>query len=784
MYIIASALLQSIVSAQPPQNIQFDHFSEEHGLPGDHVNCILQDKKGYLWFGTSKGLIKYDGYSFKILEQDPFNKNSLGTSTGRSLCNDIRGNIWVAGEGGVSKYDPQKEYFIPYWFDWYGPEHRSEIEHDSEYLAALPSTTINVVVSDKQGRVWIGTANGLCYLDSPSAKIVNLSSIISPDTLCNLWINCLMIDHNGLLWIGTNNGIDIYDRVHKKIKLFNPPDKNYAPTNKLVVCMLEDHSGNIWIGYSKEGIYRYSPSPGNSRIYQVSIAGRNSLPSNEVKSLFEDSHHTIWVGTNGGGVSAYQPYSDNFKTYLNDPDDKNSLSTNYIKNLFEDRSGALWVATRNGADVCYPTEKNFRFYPYHDKEQAPLWGICKDHNGKVFMTKNGLGVQAFDPATGTFRSYEVITPTQAKSIKYYWGGAYVNYYFGGAFEDSDGNLWVMTGNDEGLHKLDHKSGKFVAIYSKDGNTSVCMTEDLDKRLWIGTNRGLRCYDLKTKKYTTAEEIYPSTPELEFAHSFGQLYCDKDGILWIGGNSGLVILNTRTGKAKSVLQDTENPKSISSNGINCFYDDEKGTIWIGTTWGLDKFDKKTQQFIWYSVKDRLPDNEVFGIVADEKGNLWLSTEKGICKFTPPSSDNARPVCRNYDKSDGLPTDKFGPSIKGNDGTLYFNCNKGIVAFKPNELKDNPYAPPILITDLTVLNKPVAPNDSTSILKLPADETKEIKLSYRQNDFSFTFTALSYIHPEKNQYAYKLENFDKEWTYTDATKDLLIIQILIRENILSE
>lgn len=295
-----------------------------------------------------------------------------------------------------------------------------------------------------------------------------------------------------------------------------------------------------------------------------------------------------------------------------------------------------------------------------------------------------------------------------------------------------------------------------------------MAEDLDKRLWIGMNWGLKCYDLKTKRYSTAQGLYPNTPELEFAHSFGQLYCDKDGILWIGGDAGLVVLNTKTGKAKSYVQDPGNLNSLSSNSIYCFYDDGKGNIWIGTTWGLDRFDKKTEQFVWYTIKDGLPSNDVIGILSDENGNLWLSTEKGICKFTPPSTENTRPVCRVYNKSDGLPGDAFGSVIKGDDGTFYFTCNAGIVAFKPDELKDNPYVPPVLINDFSVFNKSVVPGDSTSILKLPVDETKEIRLSYKQNVFAFTFTALNYIHPEKNKFAYKLEGFDNAWIYSDATR----------------
>jgi ligand-binding sensor domain-containing protein len=170
--VVVLALIQLTSSAQPQKNIQFHHFSEEHKLPSHSYSSILQDKKGYIWFGTDwHGLIKYDGYTFKFFNQDPFDLNSLGSPNTRSLCNDIHGNVWIAGEGGVSKYDPHKENFIPYWYDWYGPQHKSEISHQSEYIAALPTSTITCVVGDEMGRLWIGTAKGLCFLILPQQKL-------------------------------------------------------------------------------------------------------------------------------------------------------------------------------------------------------------------------------------------------------------------------------------------------------------------------------------------------------------------------------------------------------------------------------------------------------------------------------------------------------------------------------------------------------------------------------------------------------------------------------------
>ena len=297
-----------------------------------------------------------------------------------------------------------------------------------------------------------------------------------------------------------------------------------------------------------------------------------------------------------------------------------------------------------------------------------------------------------------------------------------------------------------------------------------MAEDQHKRLWLGTNTGLKCFNLETKTYLAFQKLYPDTNQLS-EDVIADLYCDQQGILWIGGTfGGLTLLDTRTREIQIFKHDDNNLHSISNNVIYCFYDDGKGKVWIGTSAGLNGFDKKTKQFITYTIHDGLPGNSVTGIVADNSGNLWISGDEGICKFTPQDFNNKKAICRNYNMSDGLPGNEyyFNTCVKGDDGTLYFGSNAGLVAFKPEDLKDNSFIPPVVITDFSVLNKSNAPNDSAGMLKLPADETKEIRLSYKQNVFAFTFAALNYVHPEKNRFAYRLENFDKDWIYTDATK----------------
>jgi len=487
-----------------------------------------------------------------------------------------------------------------------------------------------------------------------------------------------------------------------------------------------------------------------------------------VTKLVEDSHQNIWAGMYGG-ISIYQPQTNNFKTFRAVANDIRSLRTDQIINLFEDTSGVMWIGTSgDGLNNCYTARKQFKVYQNYDKDfisHFPL-SLYKNHEGKIFMATFGAGVQEFNPASGIFKSYKVVLPN-SKITDY-------NFPYG-TLEASDGNFWVVSFND-GLHKLDRKTGKFTTIHSVSNNIdttvhypSNCIVEDMNKRLWIGTDNGLKYYDLNTKIFSGFENLYRDTNQLSSDAIVG-LYADKDGILWIAGTNGLTLFNTKTGQVK-IFRHDNNPWSVSNNHLNYFYDDGKETVWIGTKGGgLNKFDKKTERFVAYTTKDGLPDNTVYGILSDNNGNLWLSTNKGICKFTPASSEKNKVVCRNYNMSDGLPGDEhnFNTCVKGDDGTLYFAGIAGLVAFKPDELTDNTFIPPVVITEFSVLNKTVTPNDSTGILKLPADESKEIKLTYQQNIFSFTFSALSYVHPEKNQYAYMLEGFDKDWIYTDASK----------------
>jgi len=744
------------VGQQIPGNIQFNHFSADHGLSQTVFESILQDSKGYIWFGTLNGLIKYDGYTFTSFAADQSNKNLLASDFVKSLSEDKEGNIWAGGDG-LSKYDLHTGRFT----NW---------SHDTASKYSLPSNNVTCLKTDKQGRLWVGTGDaGLCYYEKDSNRFVNISEIIHPDSLNSQSVRCMMTDHNGLLWIGTSDGINVYDPTNRKLKRLILPGKDLAGLNKAVTSLVEDQAGKIWISLWNSGICRYDPATGNFKTYRHSASDPSSLGSDMVRVLLVDSYNRIWAGTTFGGLSIYQPSTDNFRTWKSDVNDIHSLGTNEIENLFEDAGGVLWIGTGGaGLNNCYLAPAKFFIYQNWDKDyitHRPT-SLYKNSTGKIYMTTRGAGLQEFDPVAGKFISHNIVLPNDSLGFEN------VSH---GTVEASDGNFW-MIGYAEALHSFDLKTKKFTSAhiasnqFPNSGNACNCIVEDGNKRLWIGTNHGLKCYNLKTRKFSGFEKIFRDTNQLS-TDGIADLYFDPESVLWIAGSEGgLTLFNTITGEIKVFRHDENNPNSINNNTLNYFFDDNKGKVWIGTNAGLSLFDKKSQQFIAFTVKDGLPDNSIRGILSDGLGNLWLSSNKGICKFTPPSPEIKKPVCRNYNMSDGLPGDEFGfnASVKSDDGILYFAGSAGLVGFDPEDLKDNPYIPPVAITDFSIFNKSILPGDSTGILPIFPDEAKVIELSYRQNAFSFTFSALSYIHPEKNQYAYMLQGFDKDWIYTHSDK----------------
>jgi signal transduction histidine kinase len=371
----------------------------------------------------------------------------------------------------------------------------------------------------------------------------------------------------------------------------------------------------------------------------------------------------------------------------------------------------------------------------------------------MWVGTNGGGLNKIDPV-GRAIEYFTHDPKNPTSIS--------SNYVTSIQKDRTGALWIGT-SDGGLNKFDPTTKTFEHFTNEpknpkslSNNTIVSIYSDSSGSTWIATfGGGLNRLD----PYSYTFDHFMNEPQNEHSlsnNSVFPIYEDRSGTLWVGTYSGgLNKFDLTTKTFERFTNNPKNQKSISNNMVLSLYQDRSGTLWIGTLGGLNRFDLATKTFTYFTVKDGLPNDCIYGILADQSDNLWLSTNNGLCKFNPK-----RLTFRNYDVTDGLQGNEFnsGAYHRGSDGKFYFGGNNGFNAFFPDSIKDNPYIPPIVITDFKIFEK------SVNYGLIPHD----IVLNYDQNFFSFEFSALNFILPEKNQYAYQMVGFDKDWIYSGTRR----------------
>jgi serine phosphatase RsbU (regulator of sigma subunit)/streptogramin lyase len=447
-----------------------------------------------------------------------------------------------------------------------------------------------------------------------------------------------------------------------------------------------------------------------------------SLSQNRVSSIVESQSGTLWVGTLGGGINKFDREGPRFRTYKSESNQEGSLSSNAVFSVCLGRNGVLWLGTdRSGLDRVTRhntgiTVKNFRNVPGDPASLSHnfVYAIHEDRKGNLWVG-TGFGLDLLEPETGAFRHYRSI-PGDPASI----GGNPIQTIL----ESRSGVLWFGAIGG-GLNRFHPETGSFTRYLSEPGNPRtltgnalLSMTEGRSGTIWIGTyGYGLNAFDPQTGRVTR----YLNEP----------------------GTSGTPLLYR----------------------VQCIHEDKNGFLWLGTFGGgLKRFQPKTGDIRHFREKHGLPNDVVYGILEDGKGFLWLSTNKGLSRFDPRTY-----TFNNYNARDGLQSNEFNSHafFKAGSGEMFFGGINGLNSFFPAQVRDNPFVPPIVITDFRISNQPVTPGPG-SVLNKHISETGSIALSHTHNVFSFEFVALDYTIPEKNRYAYMMVGFDKDWNYTSYKK----------------
>jgi two-component system sensor histidine kinase ChiS len=742
------------------ESLKFQRISVEHGLSHSTVTCILRDSRGFMWFGTSDGLNRYDGSGFKVYRHDPQDPDSLGSNPVTALAEDGAGMLWIGTHGGgLDRLDLKRDTFAHY-------------RHNPGDIASLAHNVVQSLLVDRDGVLWIGTGNGLDRLDRETGQFVHYqNNPADPRSLSGPTIESTYQDREGMIWVGTNgSGLNRLDPTTGHITHFqhHPNDPYSLISNYLVQAIYEDRDGDLWIG-TFEGLDRLDRQTGRMAHYQHDPSDPHSLSSNSIASLHLDPSGLLWVGTLGGGLDILDPAAGHFVHHRSAPRDPHSLSSNTVLSIHEDQMGILWIGTRGGGvNRVDPLAERFALFQNDPDDPNSLsnnvvWSILQDRQGNLWIGTLGGGLNRFDREANTWRQYRN-DPADPNSLS--------NNNVGSLYEDSEGVLWIGTLGG-GLDRFDREAERFTHFPSDPddphglGNPFVySILEDRGGRVWIATDEGVyggvHRIDPQTEQFTHFKHD-PSDPRSMGSNWVRALHEDGSGVLWIGtANAGLNRFDPITQSFDRYRHDPNDPNSLSHDSVTAIHADREGAIWLGTSGGgLNKLNPESETIVRYTVKDGLPSDVIRGILEEDAapgdgpdaggGVLWISTNNGLSRFDPRTE-----TFRNFDASDGLQGNEFlaRASFRSSSGEMFFGGVNGFNVLYPDRVKDNPLVPPVILTSLRQNGEDVQ-------LRTAVEHAEEIRFHWPDNSFEFEFAALSYVQPEKNQYAYRLEGFDRSW-----------------------
>ena len=625
------------------KNLIFNNINIEQGISQSTIEDIFQDSEGYIWLGTNDGLNRYNGYEFKIYNYEEY-QNSISHNGITDITEDKYGNIWVNTVSGVNKINKKTEKISNY------TEINGKIKEDS---------TTEIIVT-KDNNILVGTYEGLNIYNAKEDRFDII--LEQKDGILSSCIYSIDEDINGNIWIGTELGLN---KLSKDFKVL----ETYTSESEIYNIFCDDENGFVWAGSDSSGLLKIDTKTKEVKQYINNIEDLNSLPANQVGAIIRDSKGNLWVGTTNG-LARYNEKNDSFDVYKNKVYDKNSLVYNDVRSIIEDREGVLWVGTYSGISI-FDTESSIKYYNAglddgYLLSENMVHGIYEDDEGYLWVGSRTKGVNIIDRENNTSKSISMENNNviQSNSINDITG-----------YKD-----FIFVATDAGVLKINKKENTIQNYNLEDGligenvkDIFVC-----DKNyLWIGSTNGLNLLDIENDK------IIDMTDYVDEGSYVRYVYQGQDGSYYIGflRDGGLGIIEPNSKETKYYKNIPNDKTSISSNRVRYINEDSKGNIWIGTSYGLNKYDPKTKVFKRYTTSDGIANNTIYGVLVDDNDNIWVSTNKGISQI-----DTKNNTVNNLSVTDGLQGNEFNgnAAFKSKSGELFFGGINGLNAFYPEDV----------------------------------------------------------------------------------------------------
>ncbi len=737
---VFAAFFSNIALSQ--ELLTFHNITSNDGLSQNHGFCITKDYRGFMWFGTMNGLNKYDGYNINIYKTDPTDESSISDNEISTIIEDKDLNLWIGTNDGLNLYDRANNNFI-------------RLKRNAKQSGTISSDLINIIYEDSKGNIWVGTGDGLNLFHKEDSTFTSFFTTGNVSFISPSFVQSIYEDHEGILWVGTARGLirfDVEADSHQRI-----------PYDHRIYSIVED-SSQLWLGTRGRGIVIYDKeNKAFVKQYQHDPHDVHSIGNNIVFVLYKDSKGRLWVGTENGGLNLYNADQDNFFRYNHNSSDHESLSNNSVADIYEDTDGALWVGVhRGGINYHNPKAKKFQLYKHkanvNSVSHNNINAFAEDENGDVWIGTDGGGLNYFDRKNNRFNSFQH-NPNDPKSIP-------TNVVLS-LLATKSGDILVSS-YPQGLSVFDRTSQTFSPYkpYADKGFNNITgiiwdMRQDNKGNIWLATMRGLM---MANDTLLVNYEHDPNDPTSLSHNLVNKLYKDQHDNIWVGTNNGLNLLRQGSEEFVRYFYDKEN-SGASENNILSIHEDRNGNIWAGSSNGMHFLSADRKHHKTYGILDGLPSNVVAGIVPDKAGNLWISTFMGLSKF-----NIEKEFFTNYTQMDGLQGNEFTRRayMLASTGDIFMGGTEGFNVISPEDIHINTNIPPVVITDLKIFNESVQNVGSNHILDKHISEASSVTLSHQASVFSFEFSALNFTLPEKNQYAYMLEGFDKQWNYVGTQK----------------